>query len=426
MERLIQVLKNNPKIHDYKVKKSLTHSYQLFYVSNHLEMNRISDASSIEVTIYTLTENNMIGTASFDYASYLSDEQLKDLVDEALFNASLALNPYFEIPGPQEEAIKLTSNLQSKDFKEIAEEIADTIFSVKVDEHCYSAATEIFLYKVESEIFNSKGLKNQECRYYGNVELIPTYEKDDKEVEIYHMLKFSDFDKEKIKAEVEEVLSLAKARFEAQDLPKDIQDIDVIIQDGEVGEIFKSYFAFDLLYDKKYRKMNLFELGDSVTDNKLKFDIKMTPFCRGSVESSSFDKDGISLREIEIIKDGKAIARHGSHAMGYYLNEKHPTGHLPIIEVSLGEVPFAQFKKKPYIRCVRFSGIQVDNTTGFVGGEVRLGYYFDGEKEIPVTGFTISNNMHQARGTLKLFKEEVTVDAYHGPKYLLIPNCKIA
>ena len=125
-----------------------------------------------------------------------------------------------------------------------------------------------------------------------------------------------------------------------------------------------------------------------------------------------------------MIENGVVKSRFGSYQFGYYLNVK-PVGSLPVILANPGNTSFNDMKKKPYLRCVRFSAIQIDRLNGLVGGEVRLGFYFDGEKEIPVTGFTISGNMHEAKNNIILSKEEITYPSYHGPKYIYFPEMKI-
>ena len=94
--------------------------------------------------------------------------------------------------------------------------------------------------------------------------------------------------------------------------------------------------------------------------------------------------------------------------------------------VGEGSKEFKDFKKKKYVRCSRFSNMQLDPNTGFFGGEVRLGFYFDGKKEIPVTGFSISGNINELKKELYLSKEMATLPNYQGPKYILIKGMKIA
>ena len=69
----------------------------------------------------------------------------------------------------------------------------------------------------------------------------------------------------------------------------------------------------------------------------------------------------------------------------------------------------------------------MDSFSGFFGGEVRLGIYFDGEKTYPVTGFSISGNINEKKCELTLSKEQIsTSSGYEGPKYILVPGMDIA
>ena len=73
---------------------------------------------------------------------------------------------------------------------------------------------------------------------------------------------------------------------------------------------------------------------------------------------------------------------------------------------------------EPYLECLYFSSFQMDSFTGYYGGEVRLGIYFDGNKKIPVSGFSISGNIYEDINKMKFSKEKTSIDGYEGPKYL--------
>lgn len=426
MERLLKLLANNKEVNDYRVTEENKHSYQLFFVKKHLETNRLVDSTKIEVTVYVDADGQR-GNGKFTYNEVDSDEDVIANIKEAVFNAKLALNPYFELPKAQDKPIELESNLRDRDFKDIAEDVAKAVFANEMDDVLYSAATEIFLNRVETKIINSQGLKNEEVRYFGEIELIPSYDTKEKEVEVYHMMRFANFDFDEIKGEVGEVLKVVKDRYNAIDLPKNLGDINIIIDGNEVGEVF-DYFSDDLHYGTKFVKCSLFELNGSVQGNEVKgtpLTMSMAPYYKGAARSRSMDDDGITLKERKIIENGKAISRWGNNTYAYFIKEKNPTGELPIIVVGKGDTPYKEMTKKPYIRCVRFSAMQMDRLSGLVGGEVRLGYYFDGEKEIPVTGFTFTGNMHELKGLMQYSEEEVTYDYYHGPKYILLPKTQI-
>ena len=68
MERLIKLLKANKDIADYRISEEKVHSYQLFFVKNKLETNRLSDSDKIKVTVYVDMEKKARGSGDFEYA----------------------------------------------------------------------------------------------------------------------------------------------------------------------------------------------------------------------------------------------------------------------------------------------------------------------------------------------------------------------
>lgn len=425
MERLINLLKENKQVNDYKVIINNKESYQLFFVQDKLETNRLTDSTSYAVTVYVDVEGKR-GSGNFDYATYLTDEEVEKLIEEAVFNAKLALNQFYELPVPTDDVpVALKSNISELGLAETAEAVAKAIFSVPMDDVCYSAATEIFIYHNKTRVVNSVGLDTSDEKYYGEVELVPTYETEEKEVEIYHMVRFMEFDADAIASEVKEVLDLAKARFFAEVVPAGL-NVPVIIDGYEVENVIRDYFVSDLNYASEYTKTNLFTVGQDVQENGTgdKLTVKAGPYVKGACNSRGIDVDGIVLKEVSLIENGVIKSQCGNNQFGYYMKKK-PTGVLPVIMVEPGKTSFDEMKKAPYLRCVRFSAIQIDRFNGLVGGEVRLGFYFDGEKEIPVTGFTITGNMHEIKGNIVLSKEMTTYSGYYGPKYISLPNVKI-
>ena len=145
---------------------------------------------------------------------------------------------------------------------------------------------------------------------------------------------------------------------------------------------------------------------------------------KGSVRSSAFDGDGVTLVDREIIKDGVATALWGGTRFAQYLNEQ-PTGNLGCISLECGTLTDAEKNSAPYFRCASMSGLQVDIYNDYIGGEVRLGYYFDGEREIPVTGISISGKLSEALKNMRLSDEAVTYESYNGPKCAIFGGIEI-
>ena len=429
MKKLIKVLNKAKNISAWKINATETESCELFYVDKRLETNRATDSFDYLVTIY-VDKGELRGTATFTYYPFMDEKQIKEKIDEAVFASQFTFNKFFDIPSPSEVKLEdAPTNLNKKSFNMIIKDVQKSIFKADKFKDGYLSATEIFLYKNIITIVNSKGVNLSYTKYFGNIETIPSWKAKDDEVELYNMIEFSSFDPKDITNQIKEVLLLAKARAKAKSLKvkKLPEDISIIIQDEEVEQLFQS-FAMDLNYAAKYQRYNHYEIGSSVQGDNIsgtKLNLTMMPNYENAMNSSPVDADGVILKEVELIKDGVAINRYGSYKFGYYLGIKEPTGDIPVIVVKEGNTSIEDMKKKPYIRCVRFSGMQLDLDSGFIGGEVRLGFYFDGQKEIPVTGFSISGDFHQLKGQMVFSKETATRPNYHGPKYIQIKGMHI-
>ena len=426
MEKIINTLKKSTSVSAWKVTSTQKKSCELFYVLDKLETNRATDVIEYLVTVY-VDEDGKRGSSSFCAYSYMDEEELNTLIEENVFAAKFAMNEFYELPKPVETKLEESkSNLKGKAFKDIIEEVVNAVFAANTYKDGYLSATEFFLYENTKRVVNSNGIDVSSVSYEGQVELIPSWEKDGEEVEVYHMLRFESFDAAAVTKEVDEELQAAKARFEAI-VPPVKENIKVIIQNEEVGEILHS-FVDELSYGSKYLKTNLYEIGENIQGDNVagdKFNIKLVPYYKNAYDSKAFDNDGIVMKELEVIKDGVATNMYGSNQYGYYLGIKNPSGLLPVMVVKEGTKSFKEMASEPYIRCVKFSGIQVDLNSGYFGGEVRLGYYFDGTKEIPVTGFAISGDLDKSKSEFIFSKETVTTGSYHGPKYLEVKNITI-
>jgi len=417
MKKYIDLL-DSANLFGWKILEIKKKSTELYYILDKLETNRSVDELLYSVTIY-VKENNKVGASSFDIYPYMDNEEIMRKIEDNKINAKNALNDYYELPKYEHLHHRdITSNLNDKPLK-VLEKVKNAIFSVKSE--AYLSATEFFLSEIDERLINSNGVDVKQKSFRLNIELIPTY----KDVEIYKMMELENYDLNKIKKDIKELLNLAIERYNAKEL-EEKENLNIILENDEVAQLL-SFFSDDLTYGAKYQHININEINDSVQGECIgdKLNIKMVPHVDGCINSRDFDLDGVILKEISLIEDGIAKNMYGSYRFGFYLKQ-NPTGILPIMVVGEGSKDFKDFKKAKYIRCSRFSNMQLDSNTGFFGGEVRLGFYFDGKKEIPVTGFSISGNINELKKELYLSKEMATLPNYQGPKYILIKGMKIA
>ena len=220
------------------------------------------------------------------------------------------------------------------------------------------------------------------------------------------------------------MLLAAKARYEAI-TPDFAMDCPVILNKQELGQLFYN-IAGDLNYGSVYSRSNIFKKGDAIQTEPTGdvIGITMAGAVEGNIYSRKFDADGLSLRDTRLVEQGRALNYYGGNRTGQYLEET-PTGALRCLCVDAGSVPAEEFCKGPYLEVISMSGLQVDFYSDYIGGEVRLAYYHDGEKIIPVTGVSITGQVRQVLNNLCLSSELAMDNSYIGPKQAILTGMKI-
>ena len=190
---------------------------------------------------------------------------------------------------------------------------------------------------------------------------------------------------------------------------------NVILNKLELEDLFFN-IARSLNYASVYSHSNLWNKGDAIQKAPQGdvIGITMAGQAPGSVRSSQFDSDGLALNSIRIVEGGKAAAYYGSNRYGQYLGEV-PTGDLRCLCADPGTASAEAFTSGKYLEVISMSGLQVDFYNDYIGGEVRLAYYHDGEKTVPVTGVSISGKLSQVLDKIRFSSELAVQGGYFGP-----------
>ncbi|MFA6936343.1 MAG: metallopeptidase TldD-related protein [Bacilli bacterium] len=426
IEKIKKLLNSNSKINAWKINYSEIKSCELFYVLKNLEINRATEDIKCDVTIYHDFDKYR-GSSTIAIEPFMDENDIKKEIDKAVYRASFVKDEYYDIPSKSNDVMgKISSNFPEKSLNEWAKLITDAVFKADVYKNGWINSTEIFLYDTKNICINSNGVFHEYKKYSGMIEVIPTWSKNKEEFELYKNYEFAEIDLARITSEVNEILLQSRDRSEAIKLPKGT-NVKVLLSGRDINSFF-SYFANQLQYATVYQKMSMFELNKSCQGKSPKGDklnMKMSPFVLESSSSSPIDFDGIILKDELIIKDGICQKYWGNQRFGYYLNQEKPTGMIPNMVVEGGSKSLQEMKKEPYLECVAYSGLQVDPFTGYVGGEVRLAYYFDGEKTYPVTGLSISGDLEKIKESMFFSKEIISRKNYSGPSHIEVPCFKI-
>ena len=402
---------------DYKINYKNTSSCELYYVLNKLETAREVNVEEINVTIYK-DFDGFKGSSVFTISPGYSDEEIKERINNAYERCSYVKNKHFNLP--EKEAIDLSSFKSDfdEDLNTVATNIAKQIFKADVYREGWINSTEIFVSKITNEFLSSKGVNVCYPMTKVMLEIIPTWSGEKEEVELYFTSQSSKVKYEKIFNEVNNILENAKNRSEAVKL-ENVKTCKVILGQDEVRSAIKE-FTGHLAYSSKFRHMSKYNVGDLIQqgDECDKLTVIAVPYLENSTLSSPIDSLGTVLKETVLIEDGKAVNMYGDAQSGQYLGVEKPIGAFRNVLVKPGSKTYAEMTSEPYLECLYFSSFQMDSFTGYYGGEVRLGMYFDGVKKVPVTGFSISGNIYEDINKMRFSKEKASIEGYEGPKYL--------
>lgn len=420
--KVINILKNTDGISDWRVSSARTESTELFFVHKDLETVRSTDTTDVKVTVY-VAHDGRLGEATFSVYSSYNEEKIAEEIEKAKKKAAIIANQPYSLPENESGEYISSSNFANYAPHELAALISKACFEADCIENGSINALEIFVYKDTVSVENSRGIDKTQIKYRAMVEAIPTFNGEES-VELYEQYNFTEFEAALVTEEIATKMREVKDRYEAK-IPDGKLSCPVVLDAPELESLIGN-FVGSLNFSSVYQHSNAFSLGDDIQKGAKgdRITVTMCGEMKGSVRSASFDGDGVTLVDRKIIKDGQAFALWGGTRFAQYLGER-ATGNLGCMSVECGTLTDEEKTAAPYFRCASMSGLQVDIYNDYIGGEVRLGYYFDGEKEIPVTGISISGKLSTALANMRLSSEATTYESYHGPKCAIFEGIEI-
>ncbi|MBQ9122819.1 MAG: hypothetical protein IJY10_04925 [Lachnospiraceae bacterium] len=423
MTNVIELLKKNKRVDDYRINLSEKESYELFFVKGKLETVRRTHTVDKQVTVY-VNHGEFKGHATFLIYPSTTMEEIEAEIEQCVEKALLIDNQKYELPANQQGQFVVESNFHGQSLNDIASVIADAVFRAQGESKTSLNSVEVFVNQVKGTVINSRGIDKTQVRYAAMVEAIPTYNGAEESVELYQQYNFNDLNEETITSEIAGKLLEVKARFEAKK-PKEELSGKVILNKQELSTLFANITG-ELHYQTVYSKSNVFKKGDMIQKDRTgdPLNISMVGEVPNNIGSAKFDGDGMALTDIQLVKDGQAVAYYGDNRFGQYLGET-PTGNLGCTIVEAGSACTKCLSKAPYLEVISMSGLQVDTNNDYIGGEVRLAYYNDGQTIIPVTGISITGKLSEVLSSMRLSTEIATDNSYVGPKKAILEGMKI-
>ena len=419
IERILSALKKSG-VELYQITETREESAELFFIRKSLDMQRMKEVREAQVVVYrefSEGEARMLGSASVQLQESFTEEQMVDMLRGALYAAGFVKNKYYELYAGGQEA-PVADNLPDTSPAEMARLYTEALYAEDTEEEVFLNSAEIFATKYTCHILNSRGVdvSYQKSRIQGEfvIQCI-----DGQDVETYQDFAYDTLDTEALRKKVRDTLKMTKARAGAVSAPA-AGTYRVIISGPYVKEIF-NYYMERSESAMIYPKYSTFQTGCNVQGEEVERDkINLTLKAR-----NPYSTEGIPMKDRELIRDGKLLMIHGSNRFAYYLGLE-PTGSYNSCRAEAGETSIEEMKNMPYLEIVNFSDFQMDSFTGHFGGEIRLAFWYDGEKTIPVTGGSINGNILEAQKKMIFSRETQAEEKFEGPVAVCLEGINVA
>lgn len=430
LEKIKKLLSNCQEIAGFRIIEQKVEAGELFFIKKELDMNRGKAVHHFIVTVYKdFTEHAVKyrGSATAKLHPTMNEEEIKQVIADLALAAGFVKNQYYPLPQPSPtDGQYPLSNFASHPISHWLPKITEAIFTNDTESQSCLNSCELFLDKVYTRVINSEGIDSSFEGYKGQVEFITACQGKSEEIELYKNLLFAGYDAQAIAGEVAEMLALSKERACA--CPTPAVKKHTVLLTGEPVEEFLQYYTAKASAHSVYNKLSEAKLGENIQGVNVKGDLitlTLDPFLENSTDSAPFDEDGFPLKPVVLYENGILKKYWGDVRHCHYLNVE-PTGNIHNVVVQGGKKSITAMKQEPYLELVAFSDFQMDTLTGDFAGEIRLGWYFDGTKTIPVTGGSISGNIKEMQEEMYLSRELQKNNNYLIPKTIQLFNVAIA
>ncbi len=430
INQIKQLIKEIDGISDWSISKNIIKRVEEYFIADTRESLREVNEERYTVIVYVdkmLNDNKMRGMAYQTFSSNTSLAKVESLIKDAVFAASLALNPYYPLADKAENDECYDTCDQSvfdnpkAAIKEVSKQL---ITSLANEEQVKLASAEIFITCRENTFVTSKGLTSNNKSTNIMLEAVMLSGSGENEVESSFIRNERFLDLLNTCELVKEYAEHARNSLIAV-LPESGK-FDVIFT-GEALNSFFDYYAFQASGYAAYNKAGKFSLNDHIAKDVKgdKLTIISDPSLKGGLATGKYDSYGLLLEKFPIIQDGKIVNIAANIQYATYLNIK-PLGSISNIHVPAGNHSFEELKSQNTFVLSRFSTFSPSGITGAFSGEIRSGYQVKDGKKLQIKGGSVTGMMDKAMTEVYFSSEMIQKGSYYGPKYIKVCNVDIA
>jgi len=411
---------------EYLVREVKTHRLENYNIKKQSEMRREVETTQLFLILYVVFEEGekkYRGSYNTEIHPATSYDEILKIIKQGAYAAGFVKNEYHPLVTPTQTEDK---HEPERDLAQALCDLESAFYTNDNHQDGNISYSEFFITRKSTRILNSNGVDVKFTDFGVFIETAVHWRDGrGKEIEISEAYRFSlPIDTksvcEMLNTRVAHLFTVAKQKVAAAPTPQIGSDTNILLT-GECLSVFFDYYHSCSGAAMIYQELSTFKEGENLQNGENCDSVALTllPEMEGSSHSRPYDDNGFPLSDHEIIKDGKLIKFWGNNRFSSYLGIP-PTGYIDNMYVAGGTATDDDLRQKPYLELVSFSDFQMDVITGDFGSEIRLGFYFDGEKTVPVTGGSISGNIAAVRDNMRMSREERQYNNYKGPATICI------
>ena len=424
ISNLLDLLKNNEKLHGWNFQVISKDSYQLFFIKQELDMNREVVVDEYIINIFTkdiVNKKEMIGQATFSIYPTMSKEEVNEKIEEQIGLCKYTNMPFYKLPKKADiKPVIKEKSFQNHTLKEAAFVAADALFEADNFKNGHINSAEIFVNYVETKYFDSNDNVFVYSSTNGQIEFVITWNEKGEEIETYKYIEFDSLDDKYIQNQANKAFLEAGNKIKAMKTPE-ITNAKLLLT-GEYAKRYFSHFVDKVMVDNIYHNLSDYAVGDKIFDGGDNLTIRLEPTMKHSTKGAPFDIEGTALRKLVVIEKGIVKNLWGSNAYSQLMH-KTPVGLYNNTVVSSGTLKDEDLEEETYVEIIELSDFEIDIVTGNFGSEIRLAYLYQKNKERQIiTNGSISGNVYNSIKETKFSNETEQINNYVGPKKVLLSN----
>ncbi|MFZ3111019.1 MAG: metallopeptidase TldD-related protein [Rectinemataceae bacterium] len=421
------------KVADWRLVETRISRQEHYFVRSRRELARSVRERTYALTLYVDSEaegKKFRGDATVNIQPSYTDTEIEEKIRQGIFAASTSKNPWFDLPGPAEPKVSLPgSDFDAHGEPSMMESAKTALYAPEAGAGgARINSLELFISSAEKNFVNSKGHEFKAGGWKGYSEFVVETDSSQGPVELFDDIEFSDIEKERLGEATGSRLGQVIDRATALPLPS-LGNIPVILSGKEAEKVFAWFFG-NAGTDTIFTKASPFTLGMNVQEREKgggvvdPLDIWAEPVLAGLPASAAFDEDGFPLERTAVIEGGRLTCLVGPIRYADWLGQPRK-GAFSLFSVSPGSMSLTDMRALPCLEPVAFSDFRLNAVTGDFGAEIRLAYWFDGQKRVPVTGGSISGSVAEIRSIMRRSSERALAARSLCPRAILIDGLSV-